>query len=152
MKKIFIPASILGILCQLLPLTASAQPQNAKSFTQWCQQSNSVSAATKQTIDLMLEKAGTQNCQQADAKLSRLSELYLSDRNIRDLQPLASLTNLKALFLNSNQISDISPLASLTNLKGLDLNANQISDLSPLADLTNLNTLFLNSNRVPLLR
>ena len=115
MKKIFILASLLGIFCQLLSLTAvSAQQTNTKkSFAQWCQQKNSVPTATKQTIDSLLERAGTQNCQQADAKLSSLSELYLSDRQLTDVRPLASLTNLKALFLNSNQISDVSPLAEL---------------------------------------
>jgi Leucine-rich repeat (LRR) protein len=149
MKILFALTSISILLLSAIPLTrVSAQQANTKSFATWCQERNSAPTDTKHTIDELLIKAGTKDCQQADTKLKSISELYLSNVRIKDLKPLASLTNLKALFLNSNQISDLKPLASLTNLKGLDLNDNQISNIKPLASLTNLKTLFLNANRI----
>ncbi|NJR32500.1 MAG: hypothetical protein HC778_06300 [Chamaesiphon sp. CSU_1_12] len=100
MKNLFALTSISILLLSAIPVTrVLAQQANVKSFTTWCQERNSVPADTKRTIDAMLLKAGTKDCQQADTKLKSLSELYLSGDRLKDLKPLASLTNLKALFL-----------------------------------------------------
>jgi internalin A len=149
MKKIIILASGLAFLLQTMPtMAAPPQPAKTKTFTQWCQERNSVPAATKLTIDLLLKQADTQDCKQADAKLSILTELNLNDAKISDLQPLSSLTKLKSLDLTNNQIRDLKPIAGLTKLIGLGLGQNQISDLKPLAGLTKLTWLHLHQNKI----
>ena len=47
------------------------------------------------------------------AKLTRLTELWLSRNQITDVSPLATLTQLTTLYLDGNQITDFSALRSL---------------------------------------
>jgi internalin A len=149
MKKGFGLLSISLLLFQVLRVAAvSAQQSEPKSFAQWCQHRASVPAATRRTIDVLLQEAGTKNCALADRQLRSLTELDLSINQIVDVLPLAVLTNLTKLDLNSNQIVDVKPLAGLTNLTFLSLHSNQIVDLKPLAGLTNLTALYLFSNQV----
>jgi internalin A len=86
--------------------SASASPQQPKpkSFAGWCQQKESVPADTRQTIDVLLKKAGTKDCQKADTKLRNLTSLNLDNNQIIDVKPLAGLTNLTDLWLERNQI------------------------------------------------
>ena len=143
--------ALLSISAFLLPVfsvpVVSAQPK-VKSFAEWCQQKNAVSAATKDTIDVLLTKAGTKNCQLADRQLRRLTKLSLSNNKITDLKPLAGLNNLTELALDHNQIGNIDLLASLTKLTYFSLESNQISNVKPLARLTKLKTLTLDKNLV----
>jgi internalin A len=73
-KLLFLTIGLTFLVQATLVSTASAQP---KSFAQWCQQKSSVPAATRHTIDVLLKKAGTNNCQAADSKLRSLTELNL---------------------------------------------------------------------------
>jgi internalin A len=133
MKKVIALISGLALSLQTLPVGAIATQQSKpKTFSQWCQQRNSVPEATKVTIDLLLKQAATQDCKQADSKLRNLTKLDLSgdgNSGIQDIQPLASLTNLTSLNLGFNQITDIKPLAGLTKLTMLSLSKNKISNL-----------------------
>jgi internalin A len=152
MNKTIILVSGLVLLCQFLPAMA-APPQQAKpkTFTQWCQQKNSVPVATRMTIDLLLKKASTQDCKQAEAKLSGLKSLNI-DGKISDLQPLSSLTNLTELRIGNMDyltiISDLQPLSRLTKLTILDLHSDRIRDIKPLSGLTNLDTLILDGGGI----
>lgn len=128
--------------------SAAPQPSQINSFEAWCQQKESVPAATRRTIDVLLKKAGTKNCKLADRQLKTLTDLDLGNNEISDVRPLAGLTNLTTLFLRVNKISDVKPLAGLTNLTLLWLNENQIKDVKPLAGLTNLTGLFLWENQI----
>jgi internalin A len=145
-------SALLGIIISsasvLLLNPLPGQALDTQSFTQWCQNKISVPAETRKTIDLLLKKAGTNNCQLANSKLTKLKTLSFPRSQITDLKPLASLTNLSDLYLDSNQISDIRPLASLTNLNALYLDNNRISDVKPLASLTNLTYLKLGNNQI----
>ncbi|MEO1187399.1 MAG: leucine-rich repeat domain-containing protein, partial [Cyanobacteria bacterium J06636_27] len=142
-------------LCTVLTLThakaaatLSLQQNNTKTFTEYCQQKSTLPQATKHTVEVLLKEAGTQNCQQANWKLSSLTELSLGGNKISDLKPLSSLDNLTELYLWGNQISDIKPLSNLTNLTKLSLFDNQISDLKPLSTLTNLTSVALKKNKI----
>jgi internalin A len=146
MKKTLISSIVSLLLSPVFPVVAA--PEQPKSFLQWCQQKGSVPATTRRTIDILLNEAGTKNCNLADRQLRTLTELDLSINQLVDIQPLAGLTNLKELRLDSNQIVDINPLAGLTNLTILYLHTNQIVDLKPLAGLTNLTALYLYSNQI----
>jgi internalin A len=171
MKKVIALLSGLALLLQALPANAIATQQSKpKTFAQWCQQRNSVPAATKLTIDLLLTEAGTQDCKQANSKLINLTRLDLSDAKISDLQPLTGLTKLTNLKIAGNEISNLQPLAGLTNLtyliiggnkitnvkplSGLNkltflsIGQNQIQDIKPLASLINLDLLYLDSNQI----
>ena len=149
MKKVIALVSGLALLLQSMS-TMAAPPQSAKTktFDQWCEQRNSVPAATKLTIDLLLKQAGTQNCKQADVKINSLTELNLSGGGISDLKPLSGLTNLTNLSLDDNEISDLKPLSGLTQLTSLSLDNNKISNLKPLSGLTKLIDLNLNVNKI----
>src|SRR4028119_1737846 len=133
----------------LYPEIARAQPgNNRRTFADWCRQKADLSPETKHTVDVLLEQAGTNDCDAADRKLSSLTELFLSGNVIGDITPLASLTNLTVLDLGFNALGDIKPLASLTNLTRLNLFANVIGDIKPLASLTKLTELTLNNNKI----
>lgn len=119
-------------------VTQAAEPSLRSSFEEWCQQKASLSAEARKTVEVLLEEAGTNDCELAANNVSSRTELYLSGNEITDLRPLAGLTNLRGLILDSNQIIDLTPLAGLTNLKHLTLSGNPITDLRPLAGLTNL--------------
>jgi internalin A len=148
MKSLFTLVSLSLFSWGALPAQATQVQQKPKSFAQWCQQQKSLPTATQKTIDALLKEAGTNRCQLAEAKLSRLKNLNLSFAEISDLQPLASLNNLTSLNLNSNQITDLQPLIGLHKLESLLLTKNQISDLQPLNALNKLTHLDLDSNQI----
>jgi internalin A len=149
MNKLIVLASGLALLFQALPVGAiSTQQSKPKTFTQWCQQRNSVPAATKLTIDLLLTKAGTKNCKLADSKLNSLTQLELPEKNISNLQPLSGFTKLIVLNLYGNKISDIKPIGGLTNLIDLNLNNNKIIDIKPLSRLIQLKNIYLQNNQI----
>jgi internalin A len=149
MKKI---STFLGLsisFASVLPvISAQGQPVKTKSFTQWCQSKMSVSVETRETINLLLKKAGTNNCKTANSKLRRLTKLSLASSQISDVKPLASLSNLTFLDLSYNEISGVKPLASLSNLTILNLMGNKISDVKPLASLSSLTHLKLMANEI----
>ena len=88
MKNIFALVSISILLLQVFPVAAAEPPTTTPSFVQLCSLKNSLPAATKHTIDILLKKAGTEDCQLADAKLSSLIDLNLENDRLSDLQPL----------------------------------------------------------------
>ncbi|MCC3458014.1 leucine-rich repeat domain-containing protein [Microcoleus sp. PH2017_08_TRC_O_A] len=95
---------------------AQTQPAN-KTFGDWCREKASLNPETKHTVEVMLRKSKTTDCDAADRKLSSLTKLDLDNNDISDIKPLQSLTKLTDLSLSRNDISDIKPLQSLT--KGL---------------------------------
>ena len=127
-----------------------------RTFADWCRQKADLSPQAKHTVEVLLKKAETTECDAANQKLSTLTELDLDNNYISDIKPLESLTNLTSLDLGNNQITDIKPLESLSSLTSLDLGNNQIIDIThnqirdikPLASLTNLTVLDLNHNRI----
>ncbi len=62
-------------LFQVLSVAAAPQQAKTKSFARWCQEKNSVAVATRHTIDLLLKKADTQDCNLADSKLKNITEI-----------------------------------------------------------------------------
>ena len=124
------------------------QPINLSSFAEWCKHKDSLSEQAIYTVEVLLNKAGTSDCNEADRILSNLTELNLNWKEITDITPLSALTNLTSLNLGSNQITDITPLSALTNLTYLNLSANQITDITGLLGLTNLTDLNLYQNEI----
>ena len=117
-------------------------------FSDWCRHIDSLSESARHTVEVLLEKAGTDDAQAAERILSSMTELALGGNQITDISSLGSLTNLTELSLYINEITDISSLGSLTNLTTLMLNWNQITDISSLGSLTNLTTLNLCMNQI----
>ena len=124
------------------------QAMSFSSFADWCKHINSLSQEARNTVQVLLKKAGTDDREAAERILSSMTELNLSYTGIKDIRSLGSFTNLTTLSLNQNQITDISSLGSLTNLTTLHLDHNQITDISSLGSLTNLTTLHLNGNQI----
>jgi internalin A len=124
------------------------QPINLSSFAEWCKHKDSLSEEAIYTVEVLLNKAGTSDCNEADRILSNLTELNLNYKEITDITPLSALTNLTSLDLGSNQITDITPLSALTNLTSLNLYCNHITDITRLSALTNLSKLELSENEI----
>ena len=99
--------TILTISHEKAIATPTIHQNNVNNFTEYCQKKSTLPKETKHTVEMLLKKAGTQDCQQANQKLSNLTELSLGGNQISDLKPLSSLTNLTEVYLWGNQISDI---------------------------------------------
>ena len=117
-------------------------------FANWCLHLHSLLQKPSHKVKVLLKKAGTEDAQAAEQRLSSMTEQMLSHHQITDISSLGSLTNLTTLHLGDNQITDISSLGSLTNLTTLNLYINQITDISSLGSLTNLTTLDLCGNQI----
>ncbi|MEQ9372402.1 MAG: leucine-rich repeat domain-containing protein [Coleofasciculus chthonoplastes F3-SA18-01] len=115
MKKISAIALIMAVWilgnCRF-GVTQAASSSQRRSFKQWCIQQDSLSDEAKKTVAVLLNKAGTNNCEQADHNLSSRTQLNLRIQNITDIR--------------FNQITDISSLSGLTNLMRLYLEGNPI--------------------------
>ncbi len=61
--------------------------KNPNSFSDWCNQKPKLSEETRHTVEVLLEKAETQNCVEANQKLGRLTELSLDKNQIRHIKP-----------------------------------------------------------------
>ena len=136
-KHMKLPKSIALACCVLLALSgngvsgkAAAEVRSGnmrRTFADWCRQKADLSPEAKRTVEVLLQKAETTECDAANQKLSSLTELNLDDNQISDIKPLESLTNLIVLVLDNNQISDIKPPESLTKLTGVYLSGNPIA-------------------------
>ncbi|MEM7717346.1 MAG: leucine-rich repeat domain-containing protein, partial [Cyanobacteria bacterium P01_A01_bin.68] len=151
----------ITIICALIALTgctkeeqtiATSQAQSQisfNSFTEWCEQKSTLPKEMKHTVEVLLEKSGTQDCQQANKILNNFTELDIRGSKISNLKPLSGFTNLTKLYLGyNNKISDLEPLSNLTNLTSLRLEQNQINDIKPLVNLTKLTWLELTRNNI----
>ncbi|MEL6400558.1 MAG: leucine-rich repeat domain-containing protein, partial [Cyanobacteria bacterium J06626_4] len=100
---------VIGVGCFGTPQGEIAPDQFA-TFADWCRHRDLLPRAPRQTVDKLLGEAGTKECNQAEGRLTHLTELYLPNKQIVDVAPLASLTNLILLYLDANQIVDVTPL------------------------------------------
>lgn len=134
------------------PLVTSAAPPKANTtfttFAEWCVNKADLPVTTQRTVDAILGRVGTRDCNQADKKLSALTKFDLTNTGISDLRPLSGQKNLTGLALAGNKINDLRPLSGLTKLRGISLMGNQVSDLRPLSSLTNLTVLYLSWNKI----
>ena len=104
----------LGSCGNGVPVLAAETQSANKTFADWCREKASLSPEAKHTVEVLLRKSKTTECDAADRKLSSLTELYLDNNEISDIKPLQSLTQLTELNLSRNEISDIKPLELLT--------------------------------------
>ena len=132
----------------LMGSAAAPNPQTFESFADFCTNKENLPPETRHTVEVLLLKAKTQECDRAQTALTNLTELSLIRNQIVDIKPLSKFTNLRKLNLSLNQITDVQPLSGMTNLRFLVLNFNQISDVKPLSGLTNLTELFLEANQI----
>src|SRR6476661_841283 len=121
---------------------------NFSSFADCCKHKDSLSESARHTVKVLLNEAGTFDCNEAEKVLLNLTTLNLGHRSITDFTSLSALPNLTALHLQGSQINDIASLSALTNLTYLNLESNQITDITPLSALTNLTYLNLNHNQI----
>jgi internalin A len=131
-----------------MPEQQANQPINLSSFADWCKHKHRLTKEARHTVGMLLEIAGTSDCDEAQKVLLNLTELHLNENQITDINPLSALTNLTLLDLCHNQITDITGLSALTNLTELCLQYNQITDITSLSALTNLTELCLQYNRI----
>src|SRR6476620_5250712 len=92
------------------------QPINLSSFAEWCKHKDSLSESARHAVKVLLNEAGTFDCNEAEKVLLNLTTLNLGHRSITDITSLSALPNLTALHLQGSQINDIASLSALTNL------------------------------------
>jgi len=102
-SSLILLALFIDIQCFPAYTLPNQETTTNRHFVDWCLNKDSLSPQTRHTVDVLLQKADTTDCKQADNKLSFLSELDLNKNQIADLKPLSSLTNLKGLSLKKNQ-------------------------------------------------
>ncbi|XP_064599950.1 leucine-rich repeat-containing protein 72-like [Liolophura sinensis] len=101
-------------------------------------------AATKvdELIKVQMDKKGTK-------RDIDLREIYLANRDIKDIQDLARFRNLKYLWLNGNKLRRISCLSQNFRLAELYLQNNQLVEITgALQHLTSLQVLMLHNNQL----
>lgn len=79
---------------------------------------------------------------------SDVSQLDLSNREIRDISALAACKSLRWLKLGGNRISDLQALMNIPGLELLDLSNNELTDLRPLMGLGRLRSLNAAGNQL----
>ncbi|WP_204106787.1 MULTISPECIES: leucine-rich repeat domain-containing protein [Spirulina sp. CCY15215] len=144
-------ALILGAIGSQLGIAASHANLNYTSFRQWCEAKESLPEETRYTVEVLLKSIRTEDCYDANIKLSILNNLLglsLLDNQVSDLTPLASLIQLDSLDLSNNQIEDVSLLANMSRLQFLELQDNRIQDVSPLAQLVDIRIINLDDNQI----
>jgi internalin A len=136
-----------------MSVSKSEREISFNSFSEWCLHRESLPQESINTIDLMLEVAGTYNCEEASQQLDSLTKLDFmryryNDERVYDLRPIATLTQLTKLRLHG-KIIGLERISALTNLKELGLHG-KISNLRFLEKLTKLTHiyLFLSDNRL----
>src|SRR4028118_973809 len=114
-KHMKLQKSIALTWCVLLALSGNGLSAKAaetrsgnmrRTFADWCRQKADLNLEAKHTVEVLLQKAETTDCDAADRKLSSLTGLFLFGNQIRDIKPLESLNNLTKLGLDNNQIRD----------------------------------------------
>ena len=61
-----------------------------RTFADWCRQKADLSPEAKHTVEMLLQKAGTTECDAANQRLSSRTGLIIEDNQISDIKPLES--------------------------------------------------------------
>lgn len=62
-------------------------PDRLETFADWCQHRDSLTPEAQHTVEKLLEEARTQDCNQAQSRLSELTGLSLGANQIADVSP-----------------------------------------------------------------
>ncbi len=109
----------------------------------WPALPEAVRSAITETITLADEAHPTDD---ELARISRLSELTVTEAALTDLSWVTQLERLDDLDLAENELNDLSPLGRLPVLTRLDLSNNTITTLRGLAKCTRLERLLVDEN------
>jgi V8-like Glu-specific endopeptidase len=94
----------------------------------------SATAARRISQRHVMQAFGFSSWKEAEAELSRKSELALDGLMLPDVSVLAKLTRLESLSVTGNRIKSIAPLRHLRKLKTLKIDGNVVEDLEALAE------------------
>ncbi|MEM1425934.1 MAG: tetratricopeptide repeat protein, partial [Cyanobacteria bacterium P01_H01_bin.130] len=146
---------ILALLPTLLrPMVSTAADSadegaaDRAAFIRLCEGRSRLGADTRYTVDLMLQKAKTEDCTAAAATLSALPTFEHTGGELRDIAPIALFKHWQNIMLVGNQIEDISPLAGQRNLNFLIVAMNRVTDISPLTQIPSLRAAVLEGNQI----
>jgi internalin A len=131
--------SVVAWACLPKPTQYDAQTD----FKQWCRQRHAVHPTAQATIATLLKSIGTQDCNQANARL----------QDIRILVSVQTLANeprpLKSLAIDAGEALDLAPVvAAMPNLRHLNLVNTKISNFEAIQQLQQLNTIYLTNNQI----
>jgi Leucine-rich repeat (LRR) protein len=77
-----------------------------------------------------------------------ISQLDLSNEDVKGLEALAELPNLQKLDLSDNPIKSVEPLIGAPTLCHLDLSTTRVTDVSEISEINSLQYLDLSNNRI----
>jgi hypothetical protein len=150
-------AALLTLLASALPLPLAAAPSPG-SFAELCA-SKALTKDQEYTLRIVLQdlidreseflpERTPEICKQAESELLFRTGLFLVNKDLVDVSPLATLSKIEFLYLSHNRIEDVAPLASLHELTVLDLEDNKVRDATPLGKLSKLHELVLKDNPI----
>jgi len=116
----FLVAISCFLFCTLFDQASEGQVKDMNSFNtfnDWCENKSKLDKEINNTIEQLLLKAKTSDCELADKRLNESSSLNLDKKGISSILPLKSFQNLVKLSLFENQINDLTPLKSLTKAR-----------------------------------
>lgn len=98
---------IISLLTNLMLVVSSkfinAQAQNNlqgyQTFEEWCINQESLTVEKRQTVEILLEVAETEECDRAQSILKQVEDLTLKNRQITDLSPFASFIIIQIEFV-----------------------------------------------------
>lgn len=146
------------------PAHCTYSPSDLPDFASYCRfaaqlpENDRIAWTGSKTVLRLMQASNTTNptdCEVADARLRRMTNLNLSGRSdptkIVDLRPLSPLKQLEVLRLDDNEISDLRPLEGFTRLRSLNLASNQIESIETLLKLPALEEVNLDNNKITVL-
>ena len=60
-----------------------------------------------------------------------------------------NMADLSEIYLENNKVSDVEPLMSLTSLGWIKLGGNPVTNIKPLTNLINLKKLYIENTNIP---
>lgn len=101
----------------------------------------------KKVTELYMENCNIKNIEGIEF-FTNLKVLNIMKNKIKDISNIRELTNLERLFIGNNVVKDISAISNLKKLEVLNIGYNEITDISPIKDLEYIDYPFINGNPI----
>ena len=90
---------MLVVSSKFINAQAQNNLQGYQTFEEWCINQESLTVEKRQTVEILLEVAETEECDRAQSILKQVEDLTLKNRQITDLSPFASFIIIQIEFV-----------------------------------------------------
>lgn len=147
----------LGLISNIVSPIMASTLTSASSFSQWCEQRNTLGAETKATIEALLVAVGTiengvTDCQQAETRLQSVTSFSMSallsppnlTTNSQSEDTSCLINHFSCLSITLPTVVDLRPVvAAMPKLRILNLSHSLIRNFTPLQNFSQLEELNL---------